>query len=143
MIDLDTWEIIQRMRQGKRRPTKVGQQDMLSGLICCKDCGSRHGLCRCGAGKRTKIPSFAGKPQPQRGLHAPHHQGGGPAADRAHGGVIIELSQVIDQKDGNAVPIRQRFKNADIPIVVGVRVRVIAYGSNVLQGIVLQPGKPV
>ena len=33
LIDLDTWEIVQRVRQGKRRPTKMGQQDMLSGLV--------------------------------------------------------------------------------------------------------------
>ncbi|WP_101876104.1 DUF4368 domain-containing protein [Lachnoclostridium edouardi] len=49
LIALDTWEIVQRVRQGKRRPTKLGQQDVLSGLVYCKDCGSRHYFCQCGS----------------------------------------------------------------------------------------------
>lgn len=83
LIDLDTWEIVQRVRQGKRRPTKMGQQDMLSGLVYCRDCGSRHYLCRCGSWDENQHLRLREIPQPQGGLYAPHHQGGGPAADRA------------------------------------------------------------
>ena len=49
IIDRETWEIVQRIRQGKRRPNKMGEMDMLSGLVYCKDCGTRHYLCRCGS----------------------------------------------------------------------------------------------
>lgn len=61
LIDLDTWEIVQRVRQGKRRPTKLGQQDMLSGLVYCKDCGSRHYFCRCGSWDESQYTFVCGK----------------------------------------------------------------------------------
>lgn len=49
VIDRETWDIVQRIRQGKRRPTKMGEMDMLSGMVYCADCGKRHYLCRCGS----------------------------------------------------------------------------------------------
>lgn len=42
LIDLDTWEIVQKVRQGKRRPTRMGEMDKFSGLVFCVDCGSCH-----------------------------------------------------------------------------------------------------
>lgn len=42
LIDLDTWEIVQEVRQGKRRPTRMGEMDKFSGLVFCADYGSRH-----------------------------------------------------------------------------------------------------
>ena len=42
IIDPDTWEIVQRVREGKRRPTRMGAMDKFSGLVFCADCGSRH-----------------------------------------------------------------------------------------------------
>jgi hypothetical protein len=42
LIDPDTWEIVQKVRQGKRRPTRMGEMDKFSGLVFCADCGSRH-----------------------------------------------------------------------------------------------------
>lgn len=42
IIDLDTWEAVQRVRQGKRRPTRMGEMDKFSGLVFCADCKSRH-----------------------------------------------------------------------------------------------------
>ena len=42
IIDLDTWETVQRVRQGKRRPTRMGEMDKFSGLVFCADCKSRH-----------------------------------------------------------------------------------------------------
>lgn len=61
LIDLDTWEIVQRVRQGRRRPTKLGQQDVLSGLVYCKDCGSRHYFCRCGSWDESQYTFVCGK----------------------------------------------------------------------------------
>ncbi|WP_457943030.1 zinc ribbon domain-containing protein [Caproiciproducens sp. LBM24188] len=42
IIDPDTWEIVQRVREGKRSPTRMGTMDKFSGLVFCADCGSRH-----------------------------------------------------------------------------------------------------
>lgn len=49
LIDRETWDIVQRVRQGKRRPNKMGEMDMLSGLVKCETCGTKHYLCRCGS----------------------------------------------------------------------------------------------
>lgn len=49
IIDRETWDIVQKVRQGRRRPTKMGEMDMLSGIVCYADCGKRHYLCRCGS----------------------------------------------------------------------------------------------
>jgi len=49
LIDRETWDIVQEVRQGKRRPSKRGQQDMISGLVECEACGAKHYLCRCGS----------------------------------------------------------------------------------------------
>ncbi|WP_394527559.1 recombinase family protein [Lacrimispora sp. JR3] len=42
LIDRETWDIVQKVRQGKRRPNKTGEQDMLSGLVECETCGTKH-----------------------------------------------------------------------------------------------------
>lgn len=36
-------------RQGKRRPTKLRQQNILSRLVCCRGCGSQHDFCQYGS----------------------------------------------------------------------------------------------
>lgn len=72
LIDLDTWEIVQRVRQGKRRPTKMGQQDMLSGLVYCTDCGSRHYLCRCGSWDENQYTFVCGRYHNHKADCTPH-----------------------------------------------------------------------
>ena len=49
IIDRETWDIVQKVRSGKRRPNKMGEMDMLSGLVFCADCETRHYLNRCGS----------------------------------------------------------------------------------------------
>lgn len=49
IIDRETWDIVQKVRAGKRRPNKMGEMDMLSGLVFCADCETRHYLNRCGS----------------------------------------------------------------------------------------------
>lgn len=49
IIDRETWDIVQKVRAGKRRPNKMGEMDMLSGLVFCPNCGNRHYLNRCGS----------------------------------------------------------------------------------------------
>ena len=40
LIDKETWEIVQRVRQNRRRPTKMEELNKYSGLVVCADCGS-------------------------------------------------------------------------------------------------------
>lgn len=39
IIDRDTWENVQRIRNGKRRNCKNGQKDKFAGIVICADCG--------------------------------------------------------------------------------------------------------
>lgn len=41
IIDQETFNIVQKIRQGKKRPTKMGEMPMFSGLLYCADCGSK------------------------------------------------------------------------------------------------------
>jgi DNA invertase Pin-like site-specific DNA recombinase len=41
IIDLDTWEIVQKNRAQRRRPMKCDIVDKFSGLVVCYDCGQR------------------------------------------------------------------------------------------------------
>ena len=40
IIDRETWDIVQRVRQNRRRPTKMKELNKYSGLVVCADCGS-------------------------------------------------------------------------------------------------------
>ena len=46
IVDSQAFEIVQKIRQNRRRPTKMGEQPMFSGLVHCYDCGSHHYLFR-------------------------------------------------------------------------------------------------
>lgn len=46
IIDLETWEIVQKAREQRRRPTKMGEMGLFSGLAYCADCGARLYHCR-------------------------------------------------------------------------------------------------
>ena len=46
LIDQTTWDIVQDIRRHKRRPAKMAEQNMFSGLIYCKDCGKAMVLSR-------------------------------------------------------------------------------------------------
>lgn len=61
IIDRETWEIVQRVRAGKRRPNKMGEMDMLSGLVECADCGKNHYFCRCGSWSENQYTYVCGK----------------------------------------------------------------------------------
>ena len=41
IIDRETFEIVQKIRAGKRRPTRMGEMPMFSGLLYCADCGRK------------------------------------------------------------------------------------------------------
>ena len=41
IIDRVTWEIVQKNREQRRRPTKLGEMGLFSGLAYCADCGAK------------------------------------------------------------------------------------------------------
>jgi len=46
IVDEQTFEIVQAIRKNRRRPTKMGERPMFSGLIYCYDCGASQYLFR-------------------------------------------------------------------------------------------------
>lgn len=47
IIGEEIFSIVQRIREGKRRPTRMGEMHMLSGLVFCGDCGNKMYHVRC------------------------------------------------------------------------------------------------
>ncbi len=41
IIDRETFDIVQRIREGRRRLTPMGEPNMLSGMLFCEDCGKK------------------------------------------------------------------------------------------------------
>ncbi|MDO4568648.1 MAG: recombinase family protein, partial [Clostridia bacterium] len=41
IIDKATWDVVQRIREGKRRPSRMGEMGVFSGMMYCADCGSK------------------------------------------------------------------------------------------------------
>lgn len=41
IIDKDTWDLVQEARKHRRRPTKMGEMGLFSGLVYCADCGAK------------------------------------------------------------------------------------------------------
>ena len=41
IIDKETWEIVQKSREHRHRPTRLGEMGMFSGLAFCADCGAK------------------------------------------------------------------------------------------------------
>ncbi len=41
IIDRETFDIVQRIREGRRRLTPMGEPNMLSGMLYCEDCGKK------------------------------------------------------------------------------------------------------
>ena len=54
IIDKQTFETVQKIRQVKRRPTDMGEMSPLSGLVYCADCGKKMYLCRCSTTKQKE-----------------------------------------------------------------------------------------
>ena len=56
IIDVETWNTVQRIRKNKRRPTKTGKQSIFAGHLFCKDCGAK--LYYCTSNKFTPDKDF-------------------------------------------------------------------------------------
>lgn len=72
LVDRETWDIVQKVRQGKRRPNKMGEMDMLSGLVECETCGTKHYLCRCGSWNEEQYTYTCGKYHKHKDECTPH-----------------------------------------------------------------------
>ena len=57
IIDRETFELVQRLRSNRRRPTKTGITSPFSGLMHCADCGCKLYFRYPGKGKKAG-PSF-------------------------------------------------------------------------------------
>lgn len=45
IIDEETWNTVQHIRENRQRPTKIGKINIFSGHLFCKDCGSKLYYC--------------------------------------------------------------------------------------------------
>lgn len=54
IIDRQTFDSVQKIRQCKRRPSRMGEMNALSGMLYCADCGKRMYLCRCTTMKQAE-----------------------------------------------------------------------------------------
>ena len=52
IVDEETYETVQRIRSAERRPTRMGEMSVFSGLVYCADCGKKMYLCRCTTSKQ-------------------------------------------------------------------------------------------
>ena len=55
IIDQETWDIVQKVREGRIRQTRMGEINKYSGLIYCADCGKKHYFVR---GKTVKRENY-------------------------------------------------------------------------------------
>ncbi len=54
IIDRETFDIVQRVREGRRRRTPMGEPNMLSGMLFCADCGRKMYQSRTRSRKRER-----------------------------------------------------------------------------------------
>ena len=54
IIDQETFDIVQKIRESRRRPTDMGEMSVLSGMLYCADCGQKMYLCRCTTMKQAE-----------------------------------------------------------------------------------------
>lgn len=55
IIDKQTFDTVQKIRENKRRPTDMGEMSPLSGMLFCADCKKKMYLCRCTTMKQSEF----------------------------------------------------------------------------------------
>lgn len=72
IIDRETWKIVQRIRAHKHRPVKLGEADLLSGMVFCADCGHVLRISRCGSWDESRYTYVCGTYSGHREECTPH-----------------------------------------------------------------------
>jgi DNA invertase Pin-like site-specific DNA recombinase len=54
IVDKQTFDAVQKIRENKRRLTDMGEMSPLSGMLYCADCGKKMYLCRCTTMKQAE-----------------------------------------------------------------------------------------
>lgn len=73
LIDPETWELVQKNRQQRRRVTKMGDMGLFSGLVYCADCGNQLHLCRTATWERDKDNYVCGTYKRKKGECSAHY----------------------------------------------------------------------
>lgn len=73
LIDQETWDIVQKNRQQRRRPTKMGDMGLFSGLVYCADCGNLLHLCRTTSWERDMDNYVCGTYKRKKGEYSAHY----------------------------------------------------------------------
>ena len=73
LIDQETWDLVQKARQSRRRPTKMGDMGMFSGMVYCADCGNKLHLCRTKSWDRSLDNYGCGTYKRRRGECSAHY----------------------------------------------------------------------
>lgn len=73
LIDQETWDIVQKNRQQRRRPTKMGDMGLFSGLVYCADCGNLLHLCRTTSWERDMDNYVCGTYKRKKGECSAHY----------------------------------------------------------------------
>ena len=73
LIDQETWDLVQKARQSRRRPTKMGDMGMFSGMVYCADCGNKLHLCRTKSWDRSLDNYACGTYKRRRGECSAHY----------------------------------------------------------------------
>jgi len=72
IIEESVFLIVQNLRQSKRRPTKMGETDMFSGLLYCADCRGIMYHCRTKNFEKRQEYFACSKYRKKRGCDSPH-----------------------------------------------------------------------
>ncbi len=72
IIDQETFDIVQRIREGRRRNTPMGEMNVFSGMVYCSDCGKKMYLCRCTTMKQKEYFNCSTYRKKKKGLCTSH-----------------------------------------------------------------------
>ncbi len=72
IIDQETFDIVQRIREGRRRNTPMGEMNIFSGMVYCADCGKKMYLCRCTTMKQKEYFNCSTYRKKKKGLCTSH-----------------------------------------------------------------------
>lgn len=73
IIDQATWDAAQKVRQQRRRPTKMGDMGLFSGLLYCADCGHTLNMNRTKSWSREQDNYTCGTYKQKKGLCTAHY----------------------------------------------------------------------